>query len=147
MSQFTPPRSFDFTKPNTWPDWKQRFQRFRLAAKLNKENNEVQINILIYAMGSETDNIFKTFVFAKGKDQNNYDTVFAKFEGYFVPTVNIIHKRAKFHSRTHQGENVELLNRALYELAEACEFKKESDLIPDKLVIVYWIRNVPRNYS
>ena len=77
MSQLMPPQSFYFTKPNTWPDWKQRFQRFRLAAKLNKENDVVQINILIYAMGSETGNIFKTFVFTEGKDQN--ETVFANF--------------------------------------------------------------------
>ena len=39
-----PPEKLDFAKPQEWPDWKQRFERFRCATKLNKEDEVLQIN-------------------------------------------------------------------------------------------------------
>ena len=53
MAKFAPPESFDFSKPETWPEWKQRFLRFRLATKLNKEEEEVQVAALLYGMGKK----------------------------------------------------------------------------------------------
>ena len=136
MSQFPPPESFDFTKPNTWSDWKQRFSRFRLATKLNKEDNEVQINSLIYAMGQEAEHVMKTFNFSESEDPNKFDDVFAKFDGYFKPSVNIIHERAKFHSRKQESnETIESFIRSLYELAETCNLDHKQDSIRDRLVI------------
>ena len=64
MAKFTPPASFAFDKPSEWPEWKQRFQRYRIATKLDKEEGNVQVSCLIYAMGSEAENIYKSFLFA-----------------------------------------------------------------------------------
>lgn len=47
-----------------WVDWKQCFRCFCVATKLDKEDDEVQVSSLIYAMGPEAENIVKAFTFA-----------------------------------------------------------------------------------
>ena len=107
MLKLDPPEKLDFAKPQEWPDWKQRFERFRCATKLNKEDEVLQINALNYTMGKEAEHVFKAFTFAEG-DEEKYAKVIEKFEEHFVPKKNIIHERACFHRRVHrEGETVE----------------------------------------
>lgn len=83
MAKLTPPVNFPFDKPTEWPDWKQRFERHRIATKLDKDNGTVQVSCLIYAMGAEAENIFKSFTFAEDKDKDDIKIVLAKLEDYF----------------------------------------------------------------
>ena len=53
MPKFNPPDCFLFDKPVDWPEWKQRFLRFRTASKLDRETAAVQVSLLVYAMGCE----------------------------------------------------------------------------------------------
>ncbi|KAK3101745.1 hypothetical protein FSP39_006077 [Pinctada imbricata] len=136
MPKFNPPEAFDFSKPSDWPEWKQRFLRYRTASKLHKEDEDIQISSLIYAMGLQAEHVFKSFVFSVDEDQTKYEDVMKKFDSYFVPKRNVIHERAKFHMRTQgQGESVETFIRSLHELAEHCEFDNKSEVIRDRLVI------------
>ena len=131
-----PPESFEFTKPQLWPEWKQRFERYRIATKLNKEDNEIQISTLMYSMGKQAEHIYNSFTGVKeGKD--DYETILEQFDAYFVPKRNIIHERARFYQRRQNaGESVEAFIRSLYELAENCEFSHTRDeQIRDRLVI------------
>ena len=118
MAKFNPPTNFSFDKPAEWPDWKQRFVRFRTATKPDKEDGAVQVSSLIYAMGSESENVFRSFTFAEeGDEEDNFGVVLAKFDEYFVPRRNVIHERACFHQRLQRpGEKAETFIRALYEL-------------------------------
>ena len=95
---FQQPAEFDFSSPNKWEDWRDRFYTFRLANKLNKETGEVQISSLIYSMGIEAENIFKSFNLS-ADDSKNFDTVIESFNNHFIPKKNVIHERAKFHQR------------------------------------------------
>ena len=136
MSRFTPPENFNFGNAAEWPDWKERFSRFRMATKLSKDEGEVQISALIYAMGREAEHIFKSFVFDNEDDKKDYEIVLEKYDEYFVPKRNIIHERAKFHQRSQKsGETVETFVRSLYEIAEHCEFPDKKEQIRDRLVI------------
>ena len=81
MSRFTPPENFTFGNPAEWPDWKERFSCFRMATKLNKDEEEVQISALIYAMGREAEHIFKSFVF-DNEDKKDYEIVLEKYDEY-----------------------------------------------------------------
>ena len=136
MAKFNPPDSFAFDRPNEWGDWKQRFQRYRLATKLNKEDGEVQVSSLIYAMGPEAENIFKSFTLSED-DQKKFDVVLGKYDGYFYPKRNVIHERACFHLRVQRpGEKVEMFIRALYDLSEHCDFGAIKDEhIRDRIVV------------
>ena len=53
--QVSPPDSFVFTKPNEWPKWIRRFERYRLASGLDGKPDAMQVNALVYAMGDEAD--------------------------------------------------------------------------------------------
>ena len=52
----------------TWPDWKQRFARYRFASQLAGDGKVVQVNALIYPMGAEAEHIFKSFTLAAVSD-------------------------------------------------------------------------------
>ncbi|XP_019725289.1 uncharacterized protein LOC109515746 isoform X2 [Hippocampus comes] len=137
MAKFNPPGSFPFDRPTEWADWKQRFQRFRVATKLNNEDGEVQVSSLIYAMGAEAENIFKAFTFADEADKTKFDVVLGKYDEYFYPKRNVIHERACFHQRVQRpGEKVEMFIRALYELSEHCDFGiHREEHIRDRIVV------------
>lgn len=133
--RLNPPERFNFSNPVEWPDWKDRFLRFRMATKLNKDDGEVQVSCLLYSMGKESEHIMKSFVFTGG-DEKKFDPVLKKFDDYFVPKRNIIHERAKFHMRIQkEGESVEVFVRTLYEIAEHCDFADKNEEIRDRLVI------------
>ncbi|KAL3056877.1 hypothetical protein OYC64_007371 [Pagothenia borchgrevinki] len=101
MAKFNPPANFSFDKPTEWPDWRQRFERYRLATKLDKDDGRVQVSCLIYAMGNEAENIFKSFTFAEEDDGDDFAVVVGKFNEYLFPRRNVIHERACFHQRVH----------------------------------------------
>ena len=105
-----------------------------MAAKLNKESENVQISSLVYSMGPEAEHIMKTIPPDKS---SKYDDVINEFDNHLVTTKNIIFERAK--SRNHvqnSGENVETFVRSLYELAEHCDCgDAKDDNIRDSIVI------------
>ncbi|KAL6482004.1 hypothetical protein MHYP_G00100840 [Metynnis hypsauchen] len=137
MAKFNPPSEFKFDRPADWPEWKQRFSRYRLATKLSKDNGEIQVSSLIYSMGSEAEKIFSSFHFASEEEGKDFDAVLKKFDEYFIPRRNVIHERACFYQRSQQqGETAEQYIRVLYELAEYCEFgDKRDEHIRDRLVV------------
>ena len=58
----------------------QRFQRYHLATKLNKEDEEVQVSSLIYAMGpAPPGRLFKSFTLS-GDDEKKFDVVLGKYD-------------------------------------------------------------------
>ena len=50
-----PPASFPFSRPDEWPQWKRRFEQFRLASGLSAEEDVRQISALLYCMGDEAE--------------------------------------------------------------------------------------------
>ena len=88
-------------------------------------------------MGRDAKTIFNSLPFDTATHKTNYKKVIEKFDSYFMPKVNVIHERAKFHSRVQQhGETVETYIRVLYELAKNCEFAaNKDDMIRDRLVV------------
>ena len=63
MPKFNATEPMSFDAPAKCPEWKERFARFRIATKLNKDDGEVQVASLVYAMGRQAENIFKSFTF------------------------------------------------------------------------------------
>ena len=95
-------------------------------------------------MGPKAEAIYKTFRQVPNdasqepaQDSETHDAILTKFDHYFIPMVNVIHERAKFHRRVQQSdENVEAYIRALFEIAELCDFKALKDeQVRDQLVV------------
>ena len=137
MAKFQPPDAMDFTNPSAWPQWKKRFERYSVVAKLGKEDKDIQVSTLIYCMGPDAEQVFSTFHFEAADDANDPTKVKEMFDSHFVPKRNVIFERAKFNQRQQEeGESIEAYVRALHELAEHCGFEdKKDDFIRDRLVI------------
>ena len=145
MPHFKQPDEFNFTQPAEWPTWSRRFQRFRLAEKLHKEDGDVQVSSLLYAMGQESETIMITFALTE-VEQNNFYTVMSKFNFYFRPKVNYIEYRVAFQQRgAKHEESIEQFTRALYEIAENCNYgEQKHENIRDRII---WCRDkrLPRS--
>ena len=55
------PEKFDFSRQEEWPKWSRRFERFRQASRLVKKEEESQLNMLIYSVGDQADDILNSF--------------------------------------------------------------------------------------
>lgn len=147
MAKCKAPDQLDFTKPDSWPMWRRRFDRYRSATALNGKPGQVQVDTLIYTMGPEAEALFDSFTFAapvlnnsgvrtNAVEERDYDIVIKKFEDHFIPKRNTIHERAKFHSRVQrENEGAEEFIRDLYKLSEHCKFEMRDEVIRDRIVI------------
>ena len=119
-----------------WPKWRKRFDRFRVASRMDEKDGPSQINALIYAMGEKADDIFSTFMLMEdqGKD---YEVIVEKFENYFLKKRNPICERAKFNQRVQlPDESVDSFITDLYNLAEHRQYGTLTEkLIRDRLVV------------
>ena len=131
-----PPKSFNFSKPEEWPKWFRRFQRFRQASGLTDKSEENQVNTLVYTMGDVADDILASFRLSD-EEKKKYDTVVGRFERHFVKKRNVIFERARFNQRRQEeGESVDEFVTTLYCLSEHCEYAGLRDeMIRDRIVV------------
>ncbi|KAL5017541.1 hypothetical protein ScPMuIL_007130 [Solemya velum] len=134
--QVQPPENFTFSKPEEWPKWFKRFERFLIASELNSKEEIIQINTLIYAMGNDAEDIFHSFALT-GDDAKTFKTVVDRFQAHFVTRRNTLFERAKFnHRRQQDGESADSFITALYTLVEHCEYGQLKDeMIRDRIVV------------
>ena len=134
--QVSPPEPFTFSKPEEWPKWIRRFERFRVASGLDTKSDEMQINTLIYSMGDEADDILSSFRLSE-EHSKTFEVVKARFESFFVKKRNVIYERARFNlRRQEEGESVASFINDLYALAEHCGYGELHDeMIRDRLVV------------
>ena len=59
--QVSPLKQFNFSRPEEWPKWACRFEKFRCASGLLSNGEEIQVHIFIYSMENATDDILKSF--------------------------------------------------------------------------------------
>ena len=132
-----PPDQFDFANPDDWPRWKRRFELYRCASALDKEDEARQVSVLLYSMGEAAADVLTSTNIAD-EDRKKYAKVVEKFDEFFRVRRNVIFERAKFNSR-NQGaeESAEQYITALYSLVETCEYNPEmvEELLRDRLVV------------
>ena len=136
MGKFPPPEQFDFKRPQEWPQWRKRFERYAALDELSKKEGEVQVSALVYALGPDAETVFDSLTFASEDDKKKLKEVLKKLDEYFAPKRNVIHERAVFYQRYQKsGESVEEFVRCLYELASTCDFTDRDTQIRDRLVV------------
>ena len=108
-----------------------------LTTGLQKENDEVQVNLLLYSMGDSADDVLTTFVFDDPEESLKYNKVKEKFDQYFVVRCNKIYERAKFNQcKKEANETAEMFITSLYCLAQYCNYGALNDeMIRDKIVV------------
>ena len=136
ISTFRPPEHFNFTKPAEWPTWKRSFERFRSCSRLNAQTETMQVDSLLYAMGSQAEAIFDQLNLTAAQAVS-YKDVMEKFDQYFAPKHNVIFERAQLSKRVqNENEPVEDFITSLYAMAERCGFSAtvKSEVIRDRIV-------------
>lgn len=134
--QITPPESFDFRNPTEWEKWIKRFERFRVASELAAKSEDSQVNMLLYCMGSEADDLLVSFGLT-AEQARKYSVVKQKFSDFFNVKKNVVYERAKFFKRRQlEGELADVFINDVYKLAETCELQNlKEELITTVLVI------------
>ena len=136
QASLQPPQPFRFDTPDEWPKWRRRFEQFRVASGLSKEDEERQASTLLYCLGEEADDVL-TSTNISTEDRKKYKQVLAKFDAHFKVRKNIIFERARFNRRMQEEEeSVEQFITSLYSLADNCEYgNMKEELIRDRLVV------------
>ena len=115
---FQPPESFNFRKPDEWPCWRKRFEQFCIASGLAAEEEECQVNTLLYCLGDDAEDVLRSTNISEA-DGKKYNKVLENFDQFFQMRKNVIIGRARFNSQNQQeGETSEQYIAALYRLAE-----------------------------
>ena len=130
------PEPFKLSQPELWPRWIRRFEHFRSATGLASKDGKVQVDTLLYAMGSDADDVMLSFHLTD--DQAcDYSLVKEKFTRHFVKKRNIIYERARFNTRCQEkDESVDSFVTALHNLAQHCDYRNLHDeMIRDRLVV------------
>ena len=135
-SRLVPPQPFDFRKPDEWPRWLRRFEQYRVASGLSTEDEEKQVNTLLYCLGEEAGDVFAVSG-ATDKTKKKYTEAVDTFEKFFGVRKNLIFERARFNSRDQmEGESAEQYLLVLHALARNCDYGQLRDeLIRDRIVI------------
>ena len=135
-SRLVPPQPFDFRKPDEWPRWLRRFEQYRVASGLSSQEEEKQVNTLLYCLGEEAGDVFAACN-ATDKAKKVYAEAVHTFERFFGVRKNLIFERARFNSRDQmEGESTEQYLLVLHALARNCEYGQLRDeLIRDRIVI------------
>ena len=131
-----PPEPFNFRTPDDWPRWKRRFEQFRIASGLQRQNPVQQVSTLLYCLGEEADAVLSS-TNATEDERKVYATVIEKFDAFFKVRRNVIFERARFNRRNQlDGETAEQYIMELYRLAESCDYGDLKDeMIRDRLVV------------
>lgn len=137
MNQFqvSLPEKFTF-KADDWLKWIKRFERFRIASGLETQEDENQVNALIYVMGEEAEDIL-TSMHLSPEDAADYEVVKQRLNDHFIARRNVIFERAKFNQRQQAvGESVDHFIMELHCLAEHCGYGELHDeMVRDRLVV------------
>ena len=128
------PEKFNFGKPEEWPRWVQRFERYIAVAKITDQ--EQKINTMIYAMGQNAEDILLMFGLS-AENGKKYDVVRQKFDDHFMVRRNTIYERARFNSRNQgETESIETFITDLYRLVQTCDYgDKEEEFLRDRIVV------------
>ena len=107
------------------------------ATKKDKEDEIVQVGILITLLGPEGLRIYETFSWTAAGDENKIKKVLEKFDLHFQPRKSETFERYKFLTR-HQrpGESCETFLLEIQSLIATCDYSIQRDsILRDQIVI------------
>lgn len=137
IPQLPPPAPFDFSNPQSWERWSQRFEDYRRASGLHRADSETQLRTLLYVMGEESRGVLGTLSIS-AEQRDSYDAVMQGFQDHFVHPTNEVYESVRFLNRIQEpGESVDAFFTALRKMVKKCNYESvahEDRLVRDKFV-------------
>ena len=105
--------------------------------KKNKDDEDVQVGVLLTLLGHEGLRIYETFAWTTAADAFKIAPVLVKFDTYFQPQKSQTFERYKFLTRhQREGESCQSFLLELQFLVATCEYDTQRDSIRrDQIVI------------
>ena len=94
---FSTARILQLRKPDEWPCWQKRFEQFRIASGLAAEEEECQVNTLLYCLGDDAEDVLRSTNISEA-DGKKYNKVLENFDQFFQVQKSVIIERARFNS-------------------------------------------------
>ena len=119
-----------------WSEWKEMWEHYSVASKVNKEEGDVQVAAFLTAIGPEARKVFKTWNLS-ATERQDIKGVIERFDNYCNPTKNIPFERYLFNSRQQEpGESFDRYVTALRQIADKCAFGAitPDDLLRDRII-------------
>ena len=119
-----------------WSEWKEMWEHYSVASKVNKEEGDVQVAALLTAIGPEARKVFKTWNLS-ATERKDIKGVIERFDNYCNPRKNIPFERYLFNSRQQEpGESFDRYVTALRQIADKCAFDAitPDDLLRDRII-------------
>lgn len=128
---------FSGNTTRNWEFFKQKFQIYLQASKMEDENDTYKAALLLNTIGDEALKIYNNLVFESETDKNSYKKIVEKLDEYFIPTKNITYERHVFFLREmKETETIDEYINDLRRLSSNCEFGTLTDsLIKDRIVL------------
>ena len=126
---------------DSWQRFITAYEFYHDASGMGAVAQKRQCAILLHCIGSEAQEIYRTFTFAED-EKDKYVSLKKKFEEYFIPRVNITYERFRFNTCSQKdGQTYDSFITDLRTLARTCDFGTLRDsLIKDRIVVA--IRDV-----
>ena len=122
-----PLSSLEIHDPNAAEKWKKfllAWTNYAFAAKLDKEDEAVQVATLLTVIGEDARNVYRTFEWNDAEDAQKIEPVLKKLGEYCEPRRNIPFERYRFIRRVQEPEETyEQYRTELRKIAESCNFE------------------------
>ena len=119
-----------------WKKWKQVWDSFEIASRLNQQENKYRMATFITCIGSEALEVSNGLPFEAEEDKRVMSKVLELTERHCIGQINVIYKRYCFNNRNQEsGESFDAYLTALRTLTKTCNFGPLTDeLIHDRIV-------------
>ena len=110
--------SNDSNVAEKWSEWKEMWEYYSVASKVNKEEGDVQVAALLTAIGPEARKVFKTWNLS-ATQKKDIKGVVERFDNYCNPRKNVPFERYRFNSRQEEpGETFDRYVTSLHQIAD-----------------------------
>ena len=122
----------------SWKQWKKIWQRYEIAAGIYKQSDLVRVATLLSVIGEDAVQIFDTFTWREGEQDDKMKDVLAKFDEYCEPRTQVIYQRYRFNNRKQEaGESIVAYVTELRMIAKNCAHDgiTPDEILRDRLVL------------
>ena len=129
------PHSLEINDSNVaekWSEWKEMWEHYSVASKVNKEEGDVQVAAFLTAIGPEARKVFKTWNLS-ATERKDIKGVIERFDNYCNPRKNIHFVNSR---QQEPGESFHRYVIALRQFADKCPFGAitPDDLLRDRII-------------
>ena len=111
-----------------WKRWKQVWDSFEIASRLNQQENQVRVATFITCIGSDALEVYNSLPFESDEDKMIMSKVLELMEKHCIGQTNVIYERYCFNNRNQEtGESFDAYLTALKALAKTCNFGSLKD--------------------